>query len=87
MAGLQYLVHLQKCSLIKVEKSKMKKMRNMTEKWNIKVLTTVAESPSSKGVCEKKVGIIKESWNKLKEEEGELMIPLKWVWYLQKIVL
>ena len=56
------------------------KVKRMTERWNIKVLTTAAHSPWSNGSCEKTVGIIKESLRKMKEEEGvDSMTALRWV--------
>ena len=56
------------------------KVRRMTERWNIKVLTTAAHSPWSNGSCEKTVGIIKESLRKMKEEEGvDSTTALRWV--------
>ena len=56
------------------------KMRMMAEKWNIKLLATAAESPWSNGLCEKTVGILKESLRKMRDnEEVDLTIALKWV--------
>ena len=55
------------------------KVRRMCEKLNIKILATAAESPWSNGLCEKTVGIIKESLRKMREEEVELNLALKWV--------
>ena len=37
------------------------KVRKLTERWNIKMLATAAESPWSNGLCEKTVGILKET--------------------------
>ena len=39
----------------------------MAERWNIKLLATAAESPWSNGLCEKTVGLLKES--ELEENE------------------
>ena len=56
------------------------KMRRMAERWNMKLLTTSAESPWSNGLCEKTVGIIKESLRKMKENEGvDEVLALRWV--------
>ena len=56
------------------------KVRRMTERWNIKVLVTAAESPWSNGLCEKTVGILKESLRKMREdEEVDSMEALRWV--------
>ena len=56
------------------------KVRKMAERWNIKVLTTAAESPWSNGLCEKTVGILKDSMRKMRDnEEVDLSIALKWV--------
>ena len=55
-------------------------MRIMTERWNIKMLTTPAESPWSNGLCEKTVGILKESMRKMRDDgELELGTTLRWV--------
>lgn len=55
-------------------------VRRMTEKWNIRIFATAAESPWSNGLCEKTVGLLKESMRKLKEEEGvDSEVALKWV--------
>jgi hypothetical protein len=55
------------------------KMRIMLEKFNIKMKSTPAESPWSNGICEKWVGLIKDSLRKLKGEENvELKIGLGW---------
>ena len=56
------------------------KMRIMTERWNIKVITTPAESPWSNGLCEKTVGLLKESLRKMRDdEEIDLDMALRWV--------
>ena len=56
------------------------KVRKMAERWNVKVLTTAAESPWSNGLCEKTVGIIKESLRKMRDdEEIDLGSALRWV--------
>ena len=56
------------------------KVRRMAERWNVKVLATAAESPWSNGLCEKTVGILKESLRKMRDdEEVELGIALRWV--------
>ena len=44
------------------------KLRIMAEKFNIKVKNTSAESPWSNGLCEKMVGLVKETMRKLKED-------------------
>ena len=56
------------------------KVRRMAERWSIKLLATAAESPWSNGLCEKTVGILKESWRKMKDEEGiDDSMALRWV--------
>ena len=55
------------------------KMRKMTERWNIKLLATAAESPWSNGLCEKTVGILKDSLRKMKDEEVNMSVALRWV--------
>lgn len=56
------------------------KMRVMTERWNIHIFTTAAESPWSNGLCEKNVGLIKESLRKvLVEEDINSAMSLGWV--------
>ena len=56
------------------------KVRRMAERWNIKMLATAAESPWSNGLCEKTVGILKESLRKMRDnEEVDLEIALRWV--------
>ena len=56
------------------------KMRKMAERWNVKILTTAAESPWSNGLCEKTVGLLKESLRKMRDdEEIDLGIALRWV--------
>ena len=56
------------------------KVRMMAEKWNIKLLATAAESPWSNGLCEKTVGVLKESLRKMRDdEEVDLTIALMWV--------
>ena len=56
------------------------KMRKMTERWNIKLLATAAESPWSNGLCEKTVGILKESMRKMRDEEDvSCKMALRWV--------
>lgn len=55
------------------------KVRKLTERWNIKMLATAAESPWSNGLCEKTVGILKETWRKMVEEEGvDGSIAMRW---------
>ena len=46
------------------------KMHEMAGKWNIKVMTTPAESPWSNGLCERTVGLIKDQLRKLRDGEG-----------------
>ena len=46
------------------------KFLEMTEVYSIKSMTTAAESPWSNGVCEKTVGLIKDSMRKM-EEDGD----------------
>ena len=54
-------------------------MRAMTDKWNIKILTTSAQSPWSNGICEKTVGILKSMLLKMKnEKEEDWKMSLKW---------
>ena len=56
------------------------KVRRMAERWNVKLLATAAESPWSNGLCEKTVGILKESLRKMRDdEEVDLAIALRWV--------
>ena len=56
------------------------KVRKMAEKWNVKMLATAAESPWSSGLCEKTVGILKESLRKMRDnEEVDLGTALRWV--------
>ena len=56
------------------------KVRRMSERWNVKLLATAAESPWSNGLCEKTVGILKESLRKMRDdEEVDLAIALRWV--------
>ena len=56
------------------------KVRMMAEKWNIKLLATAAESPWSNGLCEKTVGILKESLRKMRDDEKvDLTVALRWV--------
>ena len=51
----------------------------MAERWNIKLLATAAESPWSNGLCEKTVGLLKESLRKMKDdEEVDLSVALRW---------
>ena len=52
----------------------------MAERWNIKLLTTAAESPWSNGLYEKTVGILKDSLRKMRDnEEVDIEIALRWV--------
>ena len=56
------------------------KVRRMAERWSTKLLATATESPWSNGLCEKMVGILKESWRKMKDEEGiDDSMALRWV--------
>ena len=55
------------------------KVRGMTERWNIKILVTAAGSPWSNGLCEKTVGILKESLRKMRDEEVDDNTALRWV--------
>ena len=56
------------------------KVRKMAERWNIKLLTTAAESPWSNGLYEKTVGILKDSLRKMRDnEEVDIEIALRWV--------
>ena len=56
------------------------KVRIMYERWNIKMLTTPAESPWSNGLCERTVGLIKEGMRKMVEEENiKKEMALGWV--------
>ncbi len=56
------------------------KVRIMYERWNIKMLTTPAESPWSNGLCERTVGLIKEGIRKMTEEENvKKEMALGWV--------
>ena len=56
------------------------KSLNMTEKLNIKMRSTPAESPWSNGVCEKWVGLIKDSLRKMNEEGMPYNnVTLSWV--------
>ena len=50
----------------------------MAEKWNIRIMTTAAESPWSNGLCEKTVGLIKDVLRKLREESINKNIALAW---------
>ena len=55
------------------------KVRRMAERWNIKSLATAAESPWSNGLCEKTVGLLKESLRKMRDDgEVDLAIALRW---------
>ena len=56
------------------------KMRIMLEKFNIRMKSTAAESPWSNGVCEKWVGLIKNSIRKLKEEEANIGLKMSLSW-------
>ena len=55
------------------------KVRILLEKFNIKMRSTAAESPWSNGVCEKWVGLIKDTLRKLKKE-GDInhKVSLNW---------
>lgn len=53
-------------------------MEIFTSKMGIELLSTAAESPWSNGLCEKTVGIIKESLIKLKEDGHEKKEALDW---------
>lgn len=55
------------------------KVRRMSEQWNIKWMATAAESPWSNGICEKTVGILKESLRKMRDEEVDSNLALRWV--------
>src|SRR5215469_17901714 len=54
-------------------------MKNMTEGFRIEQICTASFSPWSNGICEKTVGILKESLRKLKEDGGSNKeIALDW---------
>ena len=55
------------------------KLLIMSEKWNIKMKTTAAESPWSNSVCEKWVGLLKDSMRKL-TSEGEIGLKVSLGW-------
>ena len=46
------------------------KVRRMTERFGIEILSTAADSPWSNGICERMVGMIKDGIKKIKGEEG-----------------
>ena len=51
----------------------------MSEKWNVNVKMTAAESPWSNGVCERWVGLLKDSVRKL-TSEGEISLKISLGW-------
>ena len=73
-------MHPQKFYQINGGEFQNEKVRKMAERWNIKLLTTAAESPWSNGLCEKTVGILKDSLRKMRgNEEMDIEIALRWV--------
>ena len=56
-------------------------MRNLTDSWNIEMMTIAAESTFSNGRREKTVGLIKDGLRKLQEEgvEWKREILLYWI--------
>src|SRR5678815_691114 len=53
-------------------------MKKMTERFGIKQKVTAARSPFSNGLCERMVGLLKDSIRKLREEGIHLEIGLMW---------
>ena len=54
------------------------KMEYFTSKVGIELMSTAAEIPWSNGLCEKNVGILKESLRKLQEDGWSLKEGIKW---------
>lgn len=52
-------------------------MRTMTERFGIHMKTTAAESPFSNGICEKTVGLLKDSVRKMRNQI-DLRTALSW---------
>ena len=56
-------------------------MINLTDAWNMEMMTTASESPFSNGRCEKTMRLIKDGLRKLKEEgvQWKKEIILYWI--------